>query len=733
MFKNLKIRSKLLSAFLACTAITLVVGLVGYNGVKTVDEHLLQISGEELPAVKNLLIIKEQLNALVIAQRTLLSPDLSLAQRQEQYRQVAAARETYKKAYAAFEALGHSPEEMKQWQTVVGKIKEWAAENNEFFALSKQLEESGILNPVGLMRDLQAFRADHYKTLNLLGDYLLIGEDFSGGGDNTACDFGQWLKGDGSKLASPAIQKALSEITPLHQRLHLSVGTIKQLVAQGNKLEAVKTYEKVAMPAADKAFEIFYGMIHEAKKGVDLYHEMDVQALDHAFAKQQEAYTLLDRMIEETVAGAAEAEEEAHDALVVTDIEIIVGIIVGLILSIGLGVLLARLITRPILEAVDLVGEIEQGRLKKRIEVRSEDEIGHMAQTLNRFADSLQTEVVGNLQKLADGNLDFDVTPRDDMDEVRGALKKLNVDLNDIVMQIQTAGEEIASGSTQVADSAQSLSQGATEQASSLEEISASINETSAQVTTNAENANQANQIAASAQKAADYGNQQMQTMVSAMEEISEASQNINKIIKTIDEIAFQTNLLALNAAVEAARAGQHGKGFAVVAEEVRNLAARSAKAAAETAELIQGSMEKTGTGTQIASDTAQSLDEIVNQISKVTDLVGEIAAASKEQAQGISQINQGIGQIDTVTQQNTANAEESAAASEELSGQADHLKQMLNRFKLAGQSTRHDTTAFYAKPQFTGEWPEDVPQVIPENTSPKSRISLDDNEFGKF
>ncbi len=345
--------------------------------------------------------------------------------------------------------------------------------------------------------------------------------------------------------------------------------------------------------------------------------------------------------------------------------------------------MLRKLIVTPIGKVKTVLTEIGSGHLNRRLKLTQQDELGDTARTLDGLAESLQTDIVGPLQQLANGDLTFEITPHDDHDTLRHAIKKLGEDLSQMVSGLQTAGQQIDSGSSQVSDSAQILSDGAAQSAASVEEISSTMNEIGSQTNTSAENAQQANQLSTSARTAADAGSERMSEMITAMSEINEAGQNISKIIKVIDEIAFQTNLLALNAAVEAARAGQHGKGFAVVAEEVRNLAARSAKAAAETAELIEGSVEKTSNGTQIAERTAEALEEIVGSIGKVTDLIGEIAASSNEQAQGLAQVNIGMQQIDQVIQQNTASAEESAATSEELSSQAAELRNQLGRFKL--------------------------------------------------
>ncbi len=296
---------------------------------------------------------------------------------------------------------------------------------------------------------------------------------------------------------------------------------------------------------------------------------------------------------------------------------------------------------------------------------------------INEVQSCLMNVEKGDLSVLVEGDY------KGDHARMKNALNGTLDALNQILAEVTSTIEQINNGANQVSDSSQSVSQGATEQASSLQETTSSMTEIGAQSRKNADHAKHANQFSTEARDSARKGNEQMKQLLSSMEEINRSSDEISKIIKVIDDIAFQTNLLALNAAVEAARAGVHGKGFAVVAEEVRNLAQRSAKAASETTELIEGSLARINRGTEIANNTAETFKEIIDGITKVSDLMDEIASASSEQVEGIEQVNQALNQIDQVTQSNAANAEQSASAAEQLSGQSRHLRRMIERFTL--------------------------------------------------
>jgi methyl-accepting chemotaxis protein len=313
---------------------------------------------------------------------------------------------------------------------------------------------------------------------------------------------------------------------------------------------------------------------------------------------------------------------------------------VALVVSLLL-IMFSRLITRLLEAAVEVARRIASGDLAKEIEVTSKDEIG---------------------QLLSD-------------------MQTMQARLTDVIVSVKTGADEVSNASQEMSQGNTNLSQRTEEQASSLEETASSMEQMTATVKQNADNARQANQLAAGAREQAEKGGQVVSEAVSAMGEINTSSKQIADIIGVIDEIAFQTNLLALNAAVEAARAGEQGRGFAVVASEVRNLAQRSATAAKEIKGLIQDSVAKVEDGSRLVDESGRTLEDIVTAVKKVSDIVAEIAAASAEQSSGIEQVNKAIVQMDEMTQQNAALVEEAAAASEAMNEQARGMSGLMAFF----------------------------------------------------
>jgi methyl-accepting chemotaxis protein len=340
------------------------------------------------------------------------------------------------------------------------------------------------------------------------------------------------------------------------------------------------------------------------------------------------------------------------------------GLMIGTcLLSLVLGVLLSIFIARgfsvPLGKAVETLERVADGDLTVSLDVHTQDEVGRMAMALNRAVEKLNS----TMQEVAD-----------------------------------SAGNA-SSSSQQLAAASEAIASGAQEQAASLEETSASLEEITATVRQSADNAQQASQLATGSKDSALQGQEVVSKAITAMSEINQASAKISDIISTIDEIAFQTNLLAVNAAVEAARAGDEGRGFAVVASEVRSLAQRSAVAAKEIKVLIQDSLRKVEAGSALVNRSGETLQGIVGSVKRVTDIVSEIAAASREQTAGIEQVNSAMTQMDQVTQGNSAQTEELSATAEALSEQASHLLQLVSTFTLANSAKSHREPRAYQSP----------------------------------
>jgi methyl-accepting chemotaxis protein len=352
----------------------------------------------------------------------------------------------------------------------------------------------------------------------------------------------------------------------------------------------------------------------------------------------------------ERASAAVTAGKQAYE----TDRAVMFGLLALMVaLSAVFGWIIARSIVQPLRHAVGSAGRIAEGDLREVINADGHDEAAELLQAVGRMQTSLRQ----------------------------------------VVSQVRTGVDSVTTASAQIAAGNQDLSSRTEEQASSLQQTASSMEQLTGTVNQASENARQANQLAQSASQAASKGGDVMREVVGTMEQISASSKRIADIIGTIDGIAFQTNILALNAAVEAARAGEQGRGFAVVASEVRSLAQRSAQAAKEIKSLITDSEEKVDAGGRLVVQAGTVMDDIVNQVRRVTDLVGEITSASAEQSQGIGQINDAVTQMDQVTQQNAALVEESAAAAASLSQQAQKLAEVVAVFQIDEAAVRAPAT----------------------------------------
>lgn len=441
--------------------------------------------------------------------------------------------------------------------------------------------------------------------------------------------------------------------------------------------EAVSLFSGSYDPAMTKSIEFAKaGKKEEAEK-----------AMTDQQVSIQKVYDNFDAIIDQRMSETKELSDLNEIVALIATVVLILLIICGVSAAVLLGVKISGMISRPIKQVVKAAELISLGYVDVDLaDLDSRDETGQLADAFSKMLEGIKDQAQ-SATAISNGDFTSVIPLRSEADVLGLALQKIERDLNQALLIVHDAADQVNSGAGQVSSASQSLASGTTEQAAAIEELTASIATVAKQAQQNSENM----QIAAGYVAAADTGvkksNEHMNRLNSSMKEISTSSEKISSITKVIEDIAFQTNILALNAAVESARAGSAGKGFAVVADEVRNLAAKSAEAAKQTAALIENSAISVSEGEKLAKEASDILLEVGEKARLAEVSIREVESTSSVQVASMEEINQGINQVSAVIQSNAATAEESSASSEELAAQAHALKQEVGRFKLSHNS----------------------------------------------
>ncbi len=514
------------------------------------------------------------------------------------------------------------------------------------------VEEDAVTEFTGFQNAVIRAEVAHLNFLRSIDNGIRTNaEKITIGRNGYLCDFGKWFYGENSGLKTAEkinvdLAKALRELEQTHLDVHALGGQIIDLWDKKETAAAIQIYDKELL---GKARDLLGRLGELGKKSKE-------------FADEHSGKSDRYRNVQTT-------------SLVLT-------LLIGMAFSLPFAFLTSRNIVRSLKQGVWFAEEIGKGNVNVRLNLTRLDEIGVLGRALDVAAASIE-ERAKVAESIAEGDLRHHVELASEHDQFGHALKTMVGSLQDSMKQLSETTLSVNTSSSHLASASDEISNSTQLDAEKLSEIVDKLAKINEQTQNNAKSAAEGDQVAGTAKNAAAQGRAKMERMMDSMNKITTGAQEIRKIIRVIDDIAFQTNLLALNAAVEAARAGVHGKGFAVVAEEVRNLAARSAKAARETADLIAQSIQQVEDGSAVAEETSESLNLIAEQADRVSLIISRINTGSTEQLQGLHQINNDIDALNQGTVQKSANAEETAAMARELSGTAETLRKIVARFKV--------------------------------------------------
>jgi len=482
-----------------------------------------------------------------------------------------------------------------------------------------------------------------------------------------------------------AVEKCISDYDSNKDLFLQESAVYKSSITRQDSLDLFEESEKIFAetidPIAEKA-------LSQAKEGNQAGAKATISQEGDIIQKMYVNYQTLINNRMDTIKTISESNDKT--TLIVTIILAVV-IVIGILAALILCSSISKMISKPLDYMVDAADKIALGEVDVDLDnIDSQDEVGQLAAAFISMLNSIRMQVL-IAENISRGDFTNNVPLRSDKDVLGAALKKIEEELNKTLSAINASADQVMVGAEQVSGASQALASGASEQAATVEQLNASIIGIAKQAEENAASVRKAREHMRDASQDVSESNECMKKLGKAMGEIGSASEKISSITKVIEDIAFQTNILALNAAIEAARAGNAGKGFAVVADEVRNLAAKSAEAAKQTADLIQYTVDAVSDGQKLADESSNLIMNVSDKSVLVSKAVKEIEAVSSAQAKAIEEINIGMSQVSSVVQSNAATAEESSASSEELAAQAKALREEVGKFRLANDKYDND------------------------------------------